>query len=102
MISLSNTRRLLVSLGISVRRSTAESLREAQAAGYHCLEADLDRSGYELRGSSSAASLLQGVSARRGDVAVWLGSGASGLGLQAFLSAAAEADGQCVAWTETA
>lgn len=85
-----------------VQNSTAESLREAQAAGYRCLEADLDRSGYELRGSSSAASLLQGVSARRGDVTVWLGSGASGLGLQAFLSAAAEADGQCVAWTETA
>lgn len=81
---------------------TEESRQAAQAAGYRCLEADLDRSGYDLQGSSSAASLLQRVSAWRGDVTVWLGGSVSAAGLRAFLAAAEEADGRCVAWTETA
>lgn len=85
-----------------VRNAGEEDLQAARAAGYRCLQADLDRSGYELQGSSSAASLLQRVSAWPGDVTVWLGSGAAAAGLRAFLSAAGEADGQCLAWSETA
>lgn len=78
------------------------ALAEAEAAGYRCLEADLDRSGYGLRTSTNASTLLQRVSARRGDVSVWLGENVSAVGLRAFLSAAEDADGQCLAWTETA
>ena len=85
-----------------VQNGTEEDLQAARAAGYRCLEADLDRSGYDLRSSSNASSLLQRLSAWQGDVAVWLGDSVSGSGLQAFLSAAEEADGQCIAWTETA
>ena len=85
-----------------VQNGTEEDLQAARAAGYRCLEADLDRSGYDLRSSSNTSSLLQRLSAWQGDVAVWLGDSVSGSGLQAFLSAAEEADGQCIAWTETA
>lgn len=79
-----------------------DAVQEAEAAGYRCLEADLDRSDYELRTSANASALLQRVSARRGDVAVWLGGSTAATGLRAFLSAAEDADGQCLAWTETA
>ena len=77
-------------------------LETARAAGYRCLAEDLDRSGSALTGTSGAASLLRRVSSWDGDVSVWLGDGASAAGLRAFLSAAEDADGQCLAWTETA
>ena len=85
-----------------VENGDAEDLQAARTAGYRCLEADLDRGAYSLSGSSSAASLFQRVSSWQGDVTVWLGSGASAAGLRSFLSAAENADGQCLAWTETA
>lgn len=85
-----------------VRGGDDAARQAAEAAGYRCLEPDLDRSAYELRTSANASSLLQRVSARWGDVTVWLGESASAAGLRAFLSAAEEADGQCLAWTETA
>ena len=85
-----------------VENGDAADLQAARAAGYRCLEAELDRSAYSLAGASSASSLLQRVSAWRGDVTVWLGGGASAAGLRAFLSAAENAEGQCLAWSETA
>ena len=85
-----------------VENGDAADLQAARAAGYRCLAAELDRSAYSLAGASSASSLLQRVSAWRGDVTVWLGGGASAAGLRAFLSAAENAEGQCLAWSETA
>lgn len=85
-----------------VRGGDDQAVQEAQAAGYRCLEADLDRSGYDLHTSTNASSLLQRVSARRGNVTVWLGDSATAAGLRAFLSAAEGADDRCLAWTETA
>ena len=85
-----------------VRGGDDAAAQEAEAAGFRCLEPDLDRSDYDLRTSANASSLLQRVSARRGDVSVWLGENVSAVGLRAFLSAAENADGQCLAWTETA
>lgn len=85
-----------------VRGGDDRAVQEAQAAGYRCLTADLDRSAYGLRTSANASSLLQRVSARRGDTTVWLGDSVSAAGLRAFLSAAEDADGRCLAWTETA
>lgn len=76
-----------------------ETLR---AAGYRCLEEDLDRSGYALRTSAQAESLHQRIASRRGNCAVWLGENVSVAGVQAFLRSAAEEEGRCLAWTETA
>ena len=47
-------------------------------------------------------ALLQRLSSHRGDVTLWLGDHTSAAGLRAFLAAAEDADGQCLAWTETA
>lgn len=74
---------------------------EAESAGYCCLEPDLDRAAYSLKSSANAATLLQRVTNRRGNVLVWLGSSADGTGLRAFLSAARQADDRCLALTET-
>jgi len=79
--------------------------RAAQAVrdlGLRPLKADLDRSSYDLHSGANAASLLQRVSDRRGDVTVWLGDSADAVGLRAFLAAAERAEGRCLAWTETA
>lgn len=85
-----------------VEHGAEEDLRAARAAGYRCLEADLDRTDYALRTASNAASLLQRLSGYRGNVTVWLGDTVDPAGLRAFLSTAESADGQCLAWTETA
>jgi hypothetical protein len=74
----------------------------ALEAGYRALSPDLDRSGYDLQGTANAASLLQRVSARKGDVTVWLADRADAAGLRAFLAAAESGDGECLAWNETA
>ena len=73
----------------------------ARAAGYRCLEADFNQSGQGLS-STNAPALLQRLSSHRGDVTLWLGDHTSAAGLRAFLAAAEDADGQCLAWTETA
>lgn len=85
-----------------VENGDEQALQTAQSAGYRCLTPDLDRSDYPLSSSASASVLLQRVSARRGNVTVWLGQSASAPGLRAFLSAARDADGRCLAWSETA
>lgn len=80
-----------------------ETAYEAVAkAGYRFLEPDMNRAGYHLKGASNASSLLRSVSAQRGDVTVWLEDTASSGGLRSFLFAVDNADGQCLAWTETA
>ena len=56
----------------------------------------------ERRSSTNAPALLQRLSSHRGDVTLWLGDHTSAAGLRAFLAAAEDADGQCLAWTETA
>ena len=83
-----------------VENGDEDDLRAARAAGFSCLEADLDRPGAELRDSAQAGSLLRQISGRREDVRVWLGDGATAAGLRAFL-AAAQSEDRCLALTET-
>lgn len=83
-----------------VQNGGPQALQEAEEAGFRCLRPGLDRSGYALRGASGAQELIQRLAGRRGNAAVWLGDGASGAGLRAFLSSAREAGGKCVAYTE--
>ena len=84
-----------------LRGGKEEDVQTARAAGYRCVEPSLDRSAYELKTASNAKSLLQRVSAFRGNVSVWLVESASGAGLRAFLNAIRDADGRCLALTET-
>lgn len=84
-----------------LRNGKEEDMQEAQAAGYRCVEPSLNRSGYELKTASNARSLLQKASLSRGNVSIWLGERVSGQGLRAFLSAIKDADGRCLALTET-
>lgn len=85
-----------------VKNGDDTAVQAAQTAGFYCLEADLDRSGYDLRSSSNATALLQKISAKRGDVTVWLADTANTAGLRAFLAAAQDADRRCLAATELA
>jgi hypothetical protein len=87
---------------VMLQNGSEADQQTALAAGYRCLKADLDRTGYDLRSTSNATSLLRRVSARRGDVTVWLADTANAVGLRALLAAAESGDGQCLAWTETA
>lgn len=85
-----------------VRNGNEKALQEARDAGYCCVTPDIDRTDYGLRSSTNAASLLKRVSAYQGDVTVWLGDAADAVGLRAFLLTAENADGRCLALTETA
>ena len=85
-----------------VRNGTDSDTRAAEESGYCCLKPALDRSGYELRSTSQANSLLQKISAQKDDVTVWLGSHVSAVGLRAFLLAARNAEDNCLALTELA
>ena len=87
---------------VRIENASREDLREAEAAGFCCLSADLDRSEYPLSSTAAADTLLQRVNSRSGSVTVWLGDGANAAGLGTFLSAMEEADGRCLAMTETA
>ena len=84
-----------------VRNALEEDLDAAEAAGFCPLAPDLDRSAYPLSSAGAADTLLQRVNSRSGPVAVWLGTGTSAAGLNAFLSAAEEAEDRCLAMTET-
>lgn len=84
-----------------LENSAEQAAAEAENAGYCVLEPDLDRSAYELKSASAANALLQRVTGRRGAVSVWLGDGADKTGLQAFLTAADQAEDHCLALTET-
>lgn len=85
-----------------IQNGNDQALQAARDAGYCCVTPDIDRTEYDLRSGSNAASLLKRVSAYRGDVSVWLGGTADAVGLRAFLLAAGDADGRCLALTETA
>lgn len=85
-----------------VENGGAGDLETAWALGFRCLAADLDRRGEDLRTANQAAALLRRVSARGGDVSVWLSNRAGAAGLAAFLSAVEDVEGRCLAWTETA
>lgn len=87
---------------VYVENASERTLGELAQAGYCCLRADMDRTAYALTSTASAETLLQRVSARSGDVSVWLGESISGTGLRAFLQKADQADDQCLAVTETA
>ena len=83
-----------------IQNGGAQAVQAAESAGYRCLRPDLDRSGSALRGASGAQELIQRLAGRRGNAAVWLGEDVSPTGLRAFLAAAREAGGTCVAYTE--
>ena len=78
-----------------------ETLLQIQEAGYRCLKPDLDRSGYDLRSASNAASLLRVLARRGDDVTVWLADRVDTAGLRNFLAEMKNDDGRCLAWTET-
>lgn len=52
-------------------------LQALEEVGWRCLTPSMDRSDYKLESSSNASALMKRVSARRGDVSVWLGTTAS-------------------------
>lgn len=87
---------------VMVEHGGEEALRAVRELGYRCLTPDLDRSGEDLHTASQASALLRRISTRGGDVSVWLSDRASAAGLGAFLSAAGDMEGRCLAWTETA
>jgi len=84
---------------VQIRNATDQAVRNVQAEGYRCLEPGV---GYYLQTTAHAETLLKLVSARSGNVAVWLDDHVGGAGLRAFLAAARDAEGRCLAWTETA
>ena len=85
-----------------IRNGDEQTAQLVRDAGFCCMEPDLDRSAYELKGASNANALLNRVTARPGDVTVWLADTADGSGLRAFLLAAERVGDSCVALTETA
>lgn len=87
---------------VRIQNGTEEVFQTVREAGYRFLEPDLDRSGYQLQGVSNANSLLRRIAGQGDDVTVWLADTANLSGLRAFLSAVGNAEGQCLAWTETA
>jgi hypothetical protein len=87
---------------VMVQNGSDADRQAASAAGYRCLQPDLDRSGFDLRSASNATSLLKRVSTRKGNVTVWLADTVDATGLRALLAATESGDGQCLAWTETA
>lgn len=93
--TMGKTRLVLLKNGQDADRQRLED------QGYRCLEADLDRSGYELQSAANGESLLRRVSSLRGDVTVWLAGQASPQGLRTFLDAAGKAEDRCLALTET-
>lgn len=86
---------------VKIRNGDERAVREAEDRGFSCFVPDLDRSDGGLRDGAQAEALLRQVSARRGDVGIWLGGGAAAAGLRAFLSAAGGAEDRCLALTET-
>ena len=86
----------------NIQNENEAVLQAVEEAGYRALDPDLDRTGYQLRGVTNANSLLRSISGQRNDVSVWLSDTAAAGGLRAFLSALGNAEGQCLAWTETA
>ena len=75
-------------------------LQALEEVGWRCLTPSMDRADYKLESSSNASALMKRVSARRGDVSVWLGTTASAAGLREFAISAQGAGHYCRAMTE--
>lgn len=75
--------------------------KAAEAAGYCCFVPTLDRSAVGLRTTGNASTLLKRVTAKDGEVSVWLSNQVSASGLKAFLINALAADDRCLSLTET-
>ena len=75
-------------------------LQALEEVGWRCLTPSMDRADYKLESSSNASALMKRVSARRGDVSVWLGTTASAAGLREFVISAQGAGHYCRAMTE--
>ena len=86
---------------VYLRNPEEGAVQTLEQAGWRCLSPSLDRSGYRLEGSSNAASLLNRITARRGDVSVWLGTAVSSAGLREFVTSAQKEGHYCRALTET-
>lgn len=85
---------------VYLRDAEEGTARTLEEAGWRCLDPVLDRTDYKLESASNASSLLRRVTARRGDVSVWLGTTAAGAGLKEFVTAAQRAGHYCRALTE--
>ena len=86
---------------VYLRNPEEGAIQALEQVGWRCLSPSLDRSGYRLEGSSNAASLLNRITARRGDVSVWLGAAVSASGLREFVTSAQKEGHYCRALTET-
>ena len=86
---------------VYLRDAEDNAVQALEQAGWCCLAPTLDRSGYKLESSSNAASLLNRVTSRRGDVSVWLGTTVSAAGLREFVASSQKAGHYCRALTET-
>ena len=75
-------------------------LQALEEVGWRCLTPSMDWADYKLESSSNASTLMKRVSARRGDVSVWLGTTASAAGLREFVISAQGAGHYCRAMTE--
>lgn len=78
-----------------------QGLESLALAGYVCLQPGLNSENQGLQTSASASALLQKISSRRGDISVWLGGNVNAVGLNAFLTAAYQAEDACIALVET-
>lgn len=83
-----------------VENGSAQTLQEITKQGFSLLTPTLDRSGFGLKSSRQAATLLRQVTDRRGDVSLWLGESVNAAGTQAFLTAAQKEENRCQALTE--
>lgn len=86
---------------VYLRRAADQEAQQVREAGYRCLEADMDRSTYQLKSTANANLLLRRASERRGDTSIWLADTVDAVGLRAFLAAAEQAEDRCLAMTET-
>ena len=85
---------------VYLQNAEDSALQALEETGRRCLSPTLDRSSYKLESASNASSLLNRVTARRGDVSVWLGATASAAGLREFVTAAQKAGHACRALNE--
>lgn len=86
---------------VMVENAREDAMQTLWDAGCCVVTPDMDRTRYGLKTGAQADTLVQRISARRGNVTVWLGTAASSGGLRAFLRSVEQAEGSCRALTET-
>ena len=74
--------------------------RSAEKLGWRVFGADIDNGGRTLSGNANADALMSRVQGRRGDLSVWLGTGASAAGVRSFITKAKAAGYYCRALRE--